>query len=207
MCFGHVITKNAFELASFFWFWWQFGYDSCFLKHHLMVYMRLILGFAGQFLFSYSTLPLYALVTQMGTNYKAALIPQRIRDTIHGWGKETRRRRRRRKLGIYGDDSTVQTDTSTVISVEEFDHEDLGVPRAGTMPDEPLEVELQPHKITKTSHPPLVAKENSCWVGAPLLQPSASSALPSFLPETVTRSHSLPARKAETNDGKEIKVT
>ena len=25
---------------------------------------------------------------QMGTNYKAALIPQRIRETIHGWGRQ-----------------------------------------------------------------------------------------------------------------------
>lgn len=55
----------------------------------------------------------------MGTNYKATLIPQSIRDTIHGWGKDARRRRR--WLGIYGDDSMVHTDTSTVISVEELE--------------------------------------------------------------------------------------
>ncbi|PWA56126.1 MLO-like protein 11 [Artemisia annua] len=90
-----ILFQNAFELASFFWFWWQFGYDSCFLKHHTLVYIRLILGFAAQFLCSYSTLPLYALVTQMGTNYKAALIPQRIRETIKGWRKEARRRRKK----------------------------------------------------------------------------------------------------------------
>ncbi|KAJ0941932.1 hypothetical protein HanPSC8_Chr03g0085891 [Helianthus annuus] len=38
---------------------------------------------------------MYALDTQMGTNYKAELIPQRTRDTIHGWGKEARRMRKR----------------------------------------------------------------------------------------------------------------
>ncbi|KAH9325569.1 hypothetical protein KI387_005747, partial [Taxus chinensis] len=89
-----ILFQNAFELASFFWFWWQFGYDSCFLHHHLLVYIRLLLGFAGQFLCSYSTLPLYALVTQMGTNYKAALIPPRIRETLNGWGKAAKRKRR-----------------------------------------------------------------------------------------------------------------
>ncbi|KAL0728936.1 hypothetical protein Bca4012_025029 [Brassica carinata] len=57
------LPENSFELASFFWFWWQFGYKSCLIR------------FAGQFLCSYSTLPLYALVAQMGTNFKAALIP------------------------------------------------------------------------------------------------------------------------------------
>ncbi|CAM0901763.1 unnamed protein product [Alopecurus aequalis] len=60
-----VLFQNAFELASFFWFWWQFGYDSCFISNHRLVYCRLVLGFAGQFLCSYSTLPVYALVTQV----------------------------------------------------------------------------------------------------------------------------------------------
>ncbi|KAI3712063.1 hypothetical protein L1987_70612 [Smallanthus sonchifolius] len=193
-----ILFQNAFELASFFWFWWQFGYDSCFIKNHMVVYIRLIFGFVGQFLCSYSTLPLYALVTQMGTNYKAAIIPQRIRDTIHGWGKEARRRRRR--LGIYGDDSTIHTDTSTVISVEEFDHHELDSPLARLAPGEGHEVELQPHTIlmTSDSDSPFVANENSSRVGTPLLRPCASvcsSASLSFAPEVVKRSSSLPVQR------------
>ncbi|KAJ0744309.1 hypothetical protein HanPI659440_Chr10g0386131 [Helianthus annuus] len=194
-----ILFQNAFELASFFWFWWQFGYDSCFIKNHLLVYMRLFLGFVGQFLCSYSTLPLYALVTQMGTNYKAALIPQRIRDTIHGWGKAARRRRRR--LGIYGDDSTVHTDTSTVVSVEEYDHDhqELDSPRAGLAPSPGLEIELPTHRVLMPdgSDSPFVANENSSRVGTPLLKPCASvsaAASPSFVPVIVTRSSSLPAQ-------------
>ncbi|KAJ0774256.1 hypothetical protein HanOQP8_Chr03g0109461 [Helianthus annuus] len=89
-----ILFQNAFELASFFWLWWQFGYNSCFLKQHMMVHIRLVLGFAAQFLCSYSTLPLYALATQMGTNYKAALIPRRIRETIQEWRQEAKKRRR-----------------------------------------------------------------------------------------------------------------
>ncbi|KAJ0861813.1 hypothetical protein HanPSC8_Chr12g0510871 [Helianthus annuus] len=189
-----ILFQNAFELASFFWFWWQFGYNSCFIKNHTLVYIRLVLGFMGQFLCSYSTLPLYALVTQMGTNYKAALIPQRIRDTIHGWGKEARRRRRR--LGIYDDSTTIHTDTSTVISVEEFDHHELD----GLAPAEGLEIEMQPHSVLMTggSGSPRVANENSSRAGAPLLRPCASvssSASPSFVPEIVTRSSSLPVQR------------
>ncbi|KAL4589086.1 hypothetical protein LXL04_001988 [Taraxacum kok-saghyz] len=188
-----ILFQNAFELASFFWFWWQFGYNSCFIKNHTLVYIRLFLGFVGQFLCSYSTLPLYALVTQMGTNYKAALIPQRIRETIHGWGKEARRRRRR--FGIYGDDSTVHTDTSTVISVEELDQQqhELDSPRAhGSTRGEGLEIELPPRGGNFS------ANENSSRVGTPLLRPCASvssSASPSFVPEHITRSASLPAQR------------
>lgn len=57
----------------------------------------------------------------MGSNYKAALIPPRIRvTTIHGWRKAARKRRKRwRSI----DDSTIHTETSMVCSVEE--EEDL----------------------------------------------------------------------------------
>ncbi|WOL13341.1 MLO-like protein 14 isoform X1 [Canna indica] len=139
-----ILFQNAFELASFFWFWWQFGYDSCFIKNHFLVYCRLILGFAGQFLCSYSTLPLYALVTQMGSNYKAALLPQSIRDTIHGWGKAARKRRKHRR-GT--DESTIHTETSTVCSIEEDEHELLEDPTDNSY----LQIELQSPLTTVTT--------------------------------------------------------
>ncbi|KAG5546273.1 hypothetical protein RHGRI_018446 [Rhododendron griersonianum] len=148
-----VLFQNAFELASFFWFW-------------------------------------------MGTNYKAALIPQRIRETIHGWGKDVRRRKRR--LGIYTDDSTIHTDTSTVMSVEEYDDQELtDSPKAEAATD--LEIELQPHTIIISSSPSPVGNQTSSRVGTPLLRPSASvssTVSPQvFQPEAFTRSFSVPARK------------
>ncbi|KAK7244324.1 hypothetical protein RIF29_39144 [Crotalaria pallida] len=184
-----ILFQNAFELASFFWFWWQFGYNSCFISNHLLVYLRLILGFAGQFLCSYSTLPLYALVTQMGTNYKAALIPQRIRETIHGWGKAARKKRRH---GMFTDDSTIRTDTSTVLSIEEDDQliDDI-TPGTATG----TEVELQPI-TTNTSSPLPVANETSSRAGTPLLRPSASVSASSPLSEraeVVARCFSMPS--------------
>ncbi|WCJ32164.1 Seven transmembrane MLO family protein [Euphorbia peplus] len=184
-----VLFQNAFELASFFWFWWQFGYSSCFIRNHLLVYTRLILGFAGQFLCSYSTLPLYALVTQMGTNYKAAIIPQRIRETIHGWGKAARRKRRH---GHFMDDSTIHTDTSTVLSLEEDDHQYIDISEApnGTCP----EVELQP-AFTDANSPSPAANEVSSRAATPLLRPSAtiSSQRSAYLFTEIPRSSSMPA--------------
>ncbi|KAL3820952.1 hypothetical protein ACJIZ3_006857 [Penstemon smallii] len=180
-----ILFQNAFELASFFWFWWQFGYNSCFIKNHFLVYLRLIVGFGGQFLCSYSTLPLYALVTQMGTNYKAALIPQGIRETIHGWGKAARRRRRRMG-GIYGDDSTVHTDTDTVLSVEEYDDSQLLDSPRFAHQEKSAEIELQ--QVTTIN-------ETSSRVGTPLLRPSASISSPvslRILPEMIPRSSSMP---------------
>ncbi|KAI9093328.1 hypothetical protein K1719_027342 [Acacia pycnantha] len=193
-----VLFQNAFELASFFWFWWQFGYNSCFIRNHLLVYLRLILGFAGQFLCSYSTLPLYALVTQMGTNYKAALIPQRIRETIHGWGKAARKKRRH---GMFTDDSTIHTDASTVLSVEEDDRL-MDVPETtNDLATTGTEIEMQP-ATASTASPSPIANETSSRATTPLLRPSASvsSAIRfNSNAETITRSSSMP-------NGREITV-
>lgn len=190
-----ILFQNAFELASFFWFWWQFGYNSCFISNHLLVYIRLILGFAGQFLCSYSTLPLYALVTQMGTNFKAAIIPQRIRETIHGWGKAARKKRRH---GNFADDSTIHTDTSTVMSLEEDDHQMLDIHEAG--PRAYTEIELQPPPpLADISSP--TQSETSSRMGTPLLHTASSlsvstkSLKPDFPAEEIPRSSSPPVRK------------
>ncbi|KAL9444132.1 hypothetical protein AB3S75_017334 [Citrus x aurantiifolia] len=193
-----ILFQNAFELASFFWFWWQFGYNSCFIHNHLLVYLRLILGFAGQFLCSYSTLPLYALVTQMGTNYKAALIPRRIRETIHGWGKAARRKRR---LGHFTDDSTIHTvtDASTVASLEEYDHQLIDIPETAIGAGNSIgaEVELQPRNISNS--PASVPNETSSRVGTPLLRPSASVSVSTtslnYHTEGILRSSSMPTRR------------
>ncbi|GKV15925.1 hypothetical protein SLEP1_g26651 [Rubroshorea leprosula] len=170
---------------------WQIGYDSCFIKNHLLVYIRLILGFAGQFLCSYSTLPLYALVTQMGTNYKAALIPPRIRETMHGWGKEARRRKRRH--GQYTDDSTIHTETSTVMSLEEDDHQMLDIPETGNATHTEIELQTPP---TVTYSPTPVANETSSRSSTPLLRPSASvssTRMSGFQTGEFQRSSSMPA--------------
>ncbi|XP_031502642.1 MLO-like protein 11 isoform X2 [Nymphaea colorata] len=180
-----VLFQNSFELASFFWFWWQFGYDSCFIRNHLLVYIRLILGFAGQFLCSYSTLPLYALVTQMGTNYKAALIPHRIRETIHGWGKAARRKRRH---GLVADDSTVRTDTSTLHSSEDDEHQPLERDMIGKN----LEIELQPSSTVQSS-----TVESSQNANVALLRSPTSMSFRIISRECameITRSMSMPTR-------------
>lgn len=49
----------------------------------------------------------------MGTKFKAALISPKIRESIHGWGEEAKKRRRQ---GVAADGTT--TDDSTVRSTE-----------------------------------------------------------------------------------------
>ncbi|CAN0924279.1 MLO-like protein 5 [Linum grandiflorum] len=62
-----VLFQNAFELTYSFWIWYEFGMDSCFHEHHLIPLLRMAVGVGAQFLCSYITLPLYALVTQVST--------------------------------------------------------------------------------------------------------------------------------------------
>ncbi|XP_044474132.1 MLO-like protein 11 isoform X2 [Mangifera indica] len=184
-------NKPELLLSLIHFILFQFGYNSCFIQDHLLVYSRLILGLAGQFFCSYSTLPLYALVTQMGTNYKAALIPQRIRETIHGWKNSARRKRRQ---SLFLDDSTIHTDRSTVMSLEECDHQLIDIPE--TANGTGIEIELQPHN---DSAMPPVANETSNRMSTPLLRPSASisstNTPPDFLTKGISRSYSMPTRR------------
>eukprot|EP01018_Ginkgo_biloba_P007396 Gb_14171 [translate_table: standard] len=127
-----------------------FGGQFC--RTHLSWPHSFGFGFAGQFLCSYSTLALYALVTQMGTHFKAALISPRIRETIHGWGKEAKRRHRQ---GDVKDDSTVRSvDKSTRGSIEGIDvitHEESFTGGSGNQTDYHVNNDLTEIEMESTS--------------------------------------------------------
>lgn len=141
----------------------------------------------------------YCSTHQMGTNYKAALIPQRIRETMHGWGKAARRKRRHHHHHrMYDDSTTVHTDASTVLSVEEDDdHHSLDSPRKSY-----AGIELQ-HPIIVTEDPCMNANEASSHAVTPLIQHCASISFtdpPRFLPEVIARSSSMPIRRELEKD-------
>ncbi|KDO49428.1 hypothetical protein CISIN_1g0104501mg, partial [Citrus sinensis] len=59
-----ILFQNSFEIAFFFWILIQYGFDSCIMGQVCYIVPRLIIGVFIQVLCSYSTLPLYAIVTQ-----------------------------------------------------------------------------------------------------------------------------------------------
>ncbi|KAK7332504.1 hypothetical protein VNO80_29256 [Phaseolus coccineus] len=69
-----ILFQNSFEIAFFFWIWCTYGFDSCIMEKITYVIPRLIMGVIVQVLCSYSTLPLYTIVTQMGSKIK----PQKL---------------------------------------------------------------------------------------------------------------------------------
>ena len=126
----------------------------------------------------------------MGTNYKAALIPQRIRETIHGWGKSARRKRR---LRIFADDTTINTETCTVISLEDDDNHHIDTPNTATGH---ATIEMQP--LTALNVSVSVANDISYGVGTARLRPTLSLSLPvaqNFNLQNPLRSSSLPIQR------------
>ncbi|XWS71316.1 hypothetical protein CRYUN_Cryun03dG0127700 [Craigia yunnanensis] len=80
-----VLFQNAFQLAFFVWTWYEFGLKSCFHEHVEDVVIRISMGVLVQILLSYVTLPLYALVTQMGSNMKPTIFNERVATALRNW--------------------------------------------------------------------------------------------------------------------------
>ncbi|XP_073112838.1 MLO protein homolog 1 [Elaeis guineensis] len=60
-----TLFENAFQMAHFLWSVYSFGLKSCFHENLAFTVAKVIMGLALQFLCSYITFPLYALVTQV----------------------------------------------------------------------------------------------------------------------------------------------
>ncbi|CAH8301311.1 unnamed protein product [Eruca vesicaria subsp. sativa] len=88
-----ILFQNAFEIAFFFWIWVTFGFDSCIMGQVRYIVPRLLIGVFIQVLCSYSTLPLYAIVSQMGSNYKKAIFEENVQVGLVGWAQKVRNKR------------------------------------------------------------------------------------------------------------------
>ncbi|GAA0155079.1 hypothetical protein Leryth_000672 [Lithospermum erythrorhizon] len=80
-----VLFQNAFQLAFFAWSWYEFGLRSCFHEKVEDVIIRISMGILIQILCSYVTLPLYALVTQMGSTMRPTIFNERIVAALRSW--------------------------------------------------------------------------------------------------------------------------
>ncbi|KAF9616387.1 hypothetical protein IFM89_029641 [Coptis chinensis] len=89
-----ILFQNAFEIAFFFWIWSTYGFTSCIMEKVGYIVPRLVLGLIIQVLCSYITLPLYAIVTQMGSNYKKGFLPEPVESTLQRWVEDTKSRMR-----------------------------------------------------------------------------------------------------------------
>ncbi|XP_047973037.1 MLO-like protein 6 isoform X2 [Salvia hispanica] len=77
-----VLFENAFQIALLAWSWYKFGYASCFHENLEDLIIPSVMGVVIQVLCSYVTLPLYSLVTQMGSNMNPVIFSD---DVALGW--------------------------------------------------------------------------------------------------------------------------
>uniref|UniRef100_A0A0D9W5G9 MLO-like protein n=1 Tax=Leersia perrieri TaxID=77586 RepID=A0A0D9W5G9_9ORYZ len=90
-----ILFQNAFEFAYFFWTLATFGFNSCIMDRLPYRLSRIIICVVVQVLCSYSTLPLYAIVSHMGSSFKSAVFSDDVADNLRDWAAGARWRRRR----------------------------------------------------------------------------------------------------------------
>ncbi|TVU36230.1 hypothetical protein EJB05_18155 [Eragrostis curvula] len=88
-----ILFQNAFEIAFFFWILTTYGFNSCIMDHVPFIVPRLVVGAIIQLLCSYSTLPLYAIVTQMGTFFKKEIFDEHVQQGLVGWAQKAKKRK------------------------------------------------------------------------------------------------------------------
>ncbi|KAK9054812.1 hypothetical protein SSX86_025891 [Deinandra increscens subsp. villosa] len=84
-----ILFQNSFEIGFFFWVWTTYGFDSCVMEKVGYIVTKLVLGAIVQVLCSYSTLPLYAIVSQMGSMFKPSVFNQLTLDLINVWAADS----------------------------------------------------------------------------------------------------------------------
>ncbi|KAJ4839702.1 hypothetical protein Tsubulata_012682 [Turnera subulata] len=80
-----ILFQNSFQLAFFTWTWYYFGFRSCFHRKTVDIVLRIVMGILVHFLCGYVTLPLCALVTQMGTSMRGAVFTEDVMEGLKRW--------------------------------------------------------------------------------------------------------------------------
>ncbi|KAK6252879.1 hypothetical protein QUC31_014599 [Theobroma cacao] len=94
-----VLIQNSFQLAFFAWTLYEYGLRSCFNQGTEDFAIRIVMGVFMQLLCGYLTLPLYALVTQMGSSMNSAIFTESVVRGLKHWHHKA-------KVSLSRDEST-----------------------------------------------------------------------------------------------------
>ncbi|KAI5338333.1 hypothetical protein L3X38_017604 [Prunus dulcis] len=122
-----VLIQNSFQLAFLTWTWFQYGQGSCLNRKKEVIAIRISMGLLVQFICGYVTLPLHALVTQMGSGMKKAVFTERVVDGLKNWHKNARHRlsksRSISKNSVEATDFSISDQMSTeILNFKSFPH-------------------------------------------------------------------------------------
>ncbi|PNY10420.1 MLO-like protein 1-like, partial [Trifolium pratense] len=88
----NITGWHTYFWISFIPFLFTYGPDACIMGQFAYIVLRLIIGAFIQILCSFSILPLYAIVTQMGTHFKNVIFNEQIQEKLIGWAQKAKRR-------------------------------------------------------------------------------------------------------------------
>ncbi|KAG7579490.1 Mlo-related protein [Arabidopsis thaliana x Arabidopsis arenosa] len=122
-----ALFQNAFQITYFFWIWYSFGKDSCYHPNFKIAIVKVAIAIGVLCLCSYITLPLYALVTQMGSRMKKSVFDEQTSKALKKWRMAVKKKKgvkaTTKRLG--GDGSASPTastvrSTSSVRSLQRY---------------------------------------------------------------------------------------
>ncbi|TYI74463.1 hypothetical protein E1A91_D07G201300v1 [Gossypium mustelinum] len=118
-----ALFQNAFQITYFLWIWYAFGIKSCFHADFTLAIIKVSLGVGVLCLCSYITLPLYALVTQMGSRMKKSIFDEQTSKALKKWHMAAKKRGNARKSptrALGGSTSPISTLHSTGHSLHRY---------------------------------------------------------------------------------------
>ncbi|CAN6481542.1 unnamed protein product [Victoria cruziana] len=91
-----TMFQSSFQITYFFWIWYEGALNKCYKV--LPLIGSVVFAFLLLFLCSYITLPLYALVTQMGSKMKKSVFDEHTSRALKNW-QETAKKKREMAAG------------------------------------------------------------------------------------------------------------
>ncbi|XP_020249875.1 MLO-like protein 1 [Asparagus officinalis] len=111
-----ILFQNAFEVAVFFWVLITYGIDSCVMDKPGFIASRLLISVFVQIICSYSTLPLYAFVAQMGSALKGVIFEEHFQESLAGLSRNSKRRKSKRVVDEDSAQSSMELENASAIS-------------------------------------------------------------------------------------------
>ncbi|MCO5604392.1 hypothetical protein L7F22_058557 [Adiantum nelumboides] len=89
-CLHFILFQNALEISFDIWAAISFPPHNCLYGHPSSLVRRLVIGIVVQMVCGVITLPIYALVSQMGSNVKRTVFEEHIQLALKRWHKRAK---------------------------------------------------------------------------------------------------------------------
>ncbi|MCO5607140.1 hypothetical protein L7F22_061333 [Adiantum nelumboides] len=116
-CLHFILFQNALEISFDIWAAVSFPPHNCLYGHPSSLVRRLVIGIVVQMVCGVITLPIYALVSQMGSNVKRTVFEEHIQLALKRWHK-------RAKENAHKEDKNSTSANATGTSQSKPDEED-----------------------------------------------------------------------------------